>query len=80
MENKSGAPATNRTSREVQVMATFEFPSGHIAHANTLARNMFSPISPRLTSEKHGDSCSEMSDLSAVSMVRRKNLTTRLSS
>ena len=81
IENKSGAPATNRTPREERVMATFEFLGGHIVHGNTLTTDNFliiknfiikilnNNISLRLTFEKHGDSCSEMSHLSGGSMV-----------
>ena len=40
IENKSGAPATNRTAQEERVLATFEFLGGQIAHGNTLTHSI----------------------------------------
>ncbi|XP_076033985.1 uncharacterized protein LOC143020922 isoform X2 [Oratosquilla oratoria] len=51
-ESTSGGPARRRTAREEEVMSTWEFLGGHIAHENALASDRFSPISQRATSDR----------------------------
>lgn len=76
-ESKSGAPARNRTVREEEVMTTWEFLGGHIAHVSTLPSESFSPTSQMANSDMNADSSSAMSGLSAASIIRRKNLKRR---
>lgn len=70
MEMKSGAEARARTAREEDIMNTWGFFKGHIAHATTTS-------SQRFSSGHESSSNSDASGLSAASIQRRKVLKKR---
>ncbi|MPC38782.1 hypothetical protein E2C01_032298 [Portunus trituberculatus] len=70
MEMKSGAEARARTAREEDIMDTWFFFKGHIAHAATTS-------SQRFSSGHESSSNSDASGLSAASIQRRKVLKKR---
>lgn len=69
-EMKSGSEARDRTSREDDIMDTWGFLTGHIAHSSTTS-------SQRFSSGHESSSNSEYSGLSATSIERRKILKKR---
>ena len=72
-ESRSGAPARDRTYREEQIMSTWSFLVGQIAHETTQASDRFSPLTKELPA-KDDESSSDVSGLSAASIARRRNL------
>lgn len=76
-ENKSGAAARQRTTREEEVMSMWGFLGGHISHEPTIPSERFSPAPDGATPtmEIGGESSSgDMSGLSVTSIQRRKRL------
>ncbi|XP_050733858.1 uncharacterized protein LOC127007187 [Eriocheir sinensis] len=76
-ENKSGAAARQRTTREEEVMSMWGFLGGHISHEPTIPSEQFSPAPDGATPtmEIGGESSSgDMSGLSVTSIQRRKRL------
>ncbi|MPC74364.1 hypothetical protein E2C01_068721 [Portunus trituberculatus] len=67
---KSGADARARTAREQEIMTTWGFFRGHIAHAQTTSSQIFS-------SGHESSEASDVSGLSITSIQRRRNLKKR---
>ena len=76
-ESRSGGPLRERTPREEEVMRTWSFLRGHIAHEPTQASETFDPAPsppPRRPPHDSGDDDSGQSGLSAHSLERRRRM------